>query len=130
MLLLTGFDGGAGVSRSNFYCVAEGGPGVASLPSSYQDSGIGPKWSDMQTALHEVGHSFLTLGGSNEHNSGNVYYNLDTRSYHRTPMGHGGGTGKNYCNNDIPANHDFNHEWMWYDPDCAVNHFKNTTTHY
>jgi len=78
----------------------------------------------MQTVFHEIGHALLegyTQG--EEHNMRNVY--LDESGHpHRTPLGHGGTAGNNYCGDDVDY-HTTERQAIFFD-DCATDHFSHT----
>jgi len=86
--LLTNSDGQLGNSVGDYYSVAEGGPSIANLPSSYDLYGCSDPYDSMQTALHEIGHCLMD--GANydppfeEHEVGNVYDHNGTKA--RTPF--------------------------------------------
>lgn len=82
-LLLTGYDGGNGVCWNDRYAVAEGGPNIAELPSSFELYDCSRPFDDMQTALHELGHALLS-GSFDEHNVGDTYEHGSDVA--RTPM--------------------------------------------
>ncbi|WP_152421751.1 hypothetical protein [Haloferax denitrificans] len=126
MLLITNYDSGAGSALENYYAMAEGGPGIAATPSIYNSEGVGENFDDMQTALHEAGHTLLDKGPYWEHRSGSTFFSFGTSKYHRTPMGYE--IGEQSCNS-VSSAHDDHAEKMWYNPNCAVDNFEKTTNH-
>lgn len=104
-LLLTAKDGGLGRTVDDRYAVAEGGPDVASLPSSYEQYGCdsGGPFDDMQQVLHELAHALLNT--SDEHDLGYAYDHGGSRA--RSPMARGGES--NACGNYV-YKHDGCHE--------------------
>lgn len=94
-LLLTNYDGEAGVCVDNQSACSEGGQHVADLPSSHELYECTRPFDSMQTALHELAHGLLSH--SDEHNMGNTYDHGGTVA--KTPMATDGQY--NVCDNYV-----------------------------
>jgi hypothetical protein len=115
--------GSGGLAINDHYATASRGHDLAHLPSSYDEWGTSNGHGGMQTAMHETGHAFLDKGASWEHNSGYVYER--SGGNYRTPMGHGGSSGENECNDPHPDHTDGHEELEWYQH-CAVDNWVHT----
>lgn len=85
-ILLTAYDSEGGRCLEDHYAVAEGGPNIADLPSSYDLYGCTTPYDSMQTALHEIAHGLMdgTADGFLEHDVGDIYDHSGLQA--RTPM--------------------------------------------
>lgn len=124
-LLITNADyGKGGVTGNNKYAAAPGGSEIAYwLSSTYDSTGCSAGHEAMSISLHEMGHSFMKMSGSNEHSVGNVYYDSDGTGY-CTPMAlRKDGTWEQYCGATVDSSSDSCFQLYW--SDCCSDNWSS-----